>query len=450
VTTRRALLRNIVSAGLAMAASINSVRARGVAANYRESRKPLVSRWHAKTGRSQSLVRRDETILRLGGLGDDYPMTWASDDRQLVAVQDGIGWSQAPKGFYNSRLWAIEGGPKEANFQEIASYPDLLPVVNEDIPRYYSYGTIALDGRIYQFLSTLNGKEDRFRRWVGAKLIFSPDNGSAWCNQDGSAPVVWEGWNDRSHKTLVFFEEPQDAFSLLTILQMGRNYEANRDGYVYVYSPNGMTEGTMNQLVMFRVPKSRILHREAYEYFAGYNSTGRARWAAEMHRRAVVCTFPAGWVNSPTKPGEIVVESWLPSIVYNEPLNRYLMANWGVGSTAETGMFGKPSYLGFWMAENPWGPWKQIHEETAWTPQNDPNARCYAPQIAPKWIAPDGKSFWLVWTDYQRRNTPECSTAAEKFERAKTQGQLVRLLPQMRQCSPYYGFNVQRVDLIGA
>ena len=30
---------------------------------------------------------------------------------------------------------------------------------------------------------------------------------------------------------------------------MGRNYETNRDGYVY--SPKGMTDGTMNQLVMF-------------------------------------------------------------------------------------------------------------------------------------------------------------------------------------------------------
>jgi hypothetical protein len=23
------------------------------------------------------------------------------------------------------------------------------------------------------------------------------------------------------------------------------------------------------------------------------------------------------------------------------------------------------------------------------------------PQIAPKWLAADGKSFWLVWTDFQ-------------------------------------------------
>ena len=42
---------------------------------------------------------------------------------------------------------------------------------------------------------------------------------------------------------------------MLTILQMGKGYAENRDGFLYVYAPNGSTEGTMNQLVLFRVPK---------------------------------------------------------------------------------------------------------------------------------------------------------------------------------------------------
>ena len=40
------------------------------------------------------------------------------------------------------------------------------------------------------------------------------------------------------------------TFSLLSVLQMGKNYEWNTDGYVYVYSPNGNLDGTMNQLVI--------------------------------------------------------------------------------------------------------------------------------------------------------------------------------------------------------
>jgi hypothetical protein len=53
------------------------------------------------------------------------------------------------------------------------------------------------------------------------------------------------------------------------------------------------------------------------------------------------------------------------------------------------------------VADQPWGPWRQIHEETSWTPSGDMNARAYQPQISPKWISDDGKSFWMVFTDFQ-------------------------------------------------
>ena len=57
------------------------------------------------------------------------------------------------------------------------------------------------------------------------------------------------------------------------------------------------------------------------------------------------------------------------------------------------------------------------HEETAWNPAQDPGARAYQPQIAPKWIAEDGLSFWLVWTDFQDvegRGKPYYSFNAQK------------------------------------
>ena len=93
--------------------------------------------------------------------------------------------------------------------------------------------------------------------------------------------------------------------------------------------------------------------------------------------------------------------SWHPSVVYYAPSEQYLMANWGMGTGADGMWFDIPSYLGFWTADMPWGPWTQVHEETAWAPASDANARAYQPQIAPKWIAGDGSSFWLVWTDFQ-------------------------------------------------
>ena len=106
---------------------------------------------------------------------------------------------------------------------------------------------------------------------------------------------------------------------------------------------------------------------------------GAARWTGDIRGRAAVHTFPVGWVNTKVHP-----YAWHPSVVYYAPTGEYLMANWGMGCDAQGNeWFQKPSYLGFWTARQPWGPWKQIHEDTSWTPDRDANARAYQPQIAP-------------------------------------------------------------------
>lgn len=391
-------------------------------------------------------IRREETTLRLGGSGDNWHMSWADDDLQFVSLCDGFGWHQT-EAFHNSRMLRIAGAPEGAEFGDLPGYPDCVFDLSDPATwtRYYAFGTLALDGYVYQFLSTPNRAFDLpDPRFVGAKLIYSPDGGMTWRNQGGSTPVIWEPWGERSRENMVFFEEPGDTFSLLTVLQMGRNYEANDDGFVYVYAPNGNTEGTMNQLVMFRVPKSRILDRSSYRFFGGVASGGEIEWTPEIEKREIVHTFPSGWVNTGIHP-----YAWQPSVAYVEPLDVYLMANWGMGCTADGRWFGKPSYLGLWTAPTPWGPWSQIHEEDCWTPGDDPAARAYQPQIAPKWIAPDGKSFWLVWTDFQQDPDfePEnLNTWREVREKGGTVP--LRELTLQRESMPYYAFNAQRVDLL--
>jgi len=307
-TRRREFLAQTAAAVVAAAAtSIHVGQAAEVTGAGAKTPMPGNTTAHKLGPRIKSVIRREETLLRYGGNGDAYHMSWAGDDRQYVSLCDGSGFSDQFKSFYNSRMFAIEGGPSDAKFRDLPAYPLLgYPVQKQTDPRYYNFGTLALDGRLYQFMSTLNramsaeeSKEPskisnaNLQRFIGAKLIYSPDNGRTWCNQDDSTPVVWEPWDRRSRDTMVFFEEPQEAFSLLSVLQMGRNYGANRDGYVYIYSPNGNTDGTMNQLVMLRVAKQRLLHRGAYEYFAGIRADGNAKWSKEIDERTVVHTFPA-------------------------------------------------------------------------------------------------------------------------------------------------------------
>ena len=364
----------------------------------------------------REIRRLDETTLRLGGSGDNWHMTWADDDRMFVSLCDGNGWRGMPQADYNSRAYAVHGTPPDVTFEYLPGYPEL--VNGEEAwqrSRYYNFGILVLGDCIYQYLTTPNhsfGEPEA--RFVGAKLIYSPDKGVTWHNQDGSTPVRWESWEHRSRANMAFFEEPGEAFSLLTILQMGRNYGRNTDGYVYVYAPNGNVEGAMNQLVMARVPKDRILDRSAYEFYVRGRGAA-ADWSPRIEDRGVVCAFRAGWVNRRVHP-----YAWHPSVVYYAPTDEYLMANWGMGCDVQgEEWFKKPSYLGFWTAPQPWGPWRQIHEDTAWTPDGDANARAYQPQIAPKWIAADGRSFWLVWTDFQ-------------------------LVGDQR---PHYAFNLQKVEV---
>lgn len=411
--------------------------------------------------RVKSIVRREDTVVRYGGSGDNWHLTWASDDRQYMSLCDGNGFTDDLSRFHNTRMLSVTGGPQSARVIDLPGYPELArPKQKKSDPRYYGYGTIALGPKLYQFLSTFNRSfradelerpdANDLMRFNGVKLIYSADRGRTWANQDGSMPVIWEQWDQRTRDNLVFLNEDQEAFSLLSVLQMGRDYAENRDGYVYVYAPNGNTDGTMNELVMFRVPKEQILDRGCYEYFAGRSVNNNARWVKDIESRAVVHVFPRGWVNRLEHP-----YAWQPSIVYNASLQMYLMTSWGTGYDAGGMWFNKPSYLGFWMAQRPWGPWIQIHEETSWTPDNDPEARAYQPQISPKWIAPDGKSFWLVWSDFKghdslgmKQFTQDQKNRHRDAAVAYTEDEVREKAIAMRKFMPRYAFNIQRVEIV--
>jgi hypothetical protein len=358
-------------------------------------------------------------------------MTWTRDDKQYAGLCDGIGWKDLPDftgKYFNSSLYAIIGDAPHYTFESVPGYPELGATSPREVPgstdysRYYGFAILAVDGSIYQFLSTPKvpfGPEGN--AFIGAKLIYSPDNGQTWHNQDGSSPVVYEKWEKRNRDNMAFFYEPGESFSLPSFLQMGKNYEDNTDGYAYLYAPNGNTDGTMNQLVMLRVKKDKILQRPEYEYFVSTNSDGTANWSKDINKRGVVVQFPEGWVNYNIGPGHSGHPySWQPSVVYNKPLGVYMMANWGIGVGSDGDWFGKPSYLGFYTAPQPWGPWTQVYEEEEWKPAGDTNARAYQPQISPKWISEDGKSFWLVWTDFRKEGDSR----------------------------PYYAFNSQEVEII--
>jgi len=415
---------------------------------------------HAATPRPRGTTmirgarRIDNSLRWLGGLGDGYKMTLMADGRQIVVVNDGPGWAPPPATFFSTRLWVAEGPPEQIRFSALSGYPVLDRAAHtEGAPHYYGHGLLAIDDHLYQFLATLDQAEDRPRRWTGAKLIHSADGGATWHGSEGLGSVTWEDWNEQSSSRFPFFNEPDGCFSLLAFLQQGKAYGANRDGYAYVYGLNGSVDGLMNQLVLFRAPKNRLLDHSTYRFFAGRRRDGHAQWSPDIADRQPIHSFPRGWVNYTNLfPGDLVVESWLPSVVWNEALGLYMMASAGIGCAPDGTEFGKPSYFGLWVAEKPWGPWRQIHEDAAWTPGGDAAARAYAPQIAPGWIAPDGKSFWLVWADLagiRAFGRDEMLVEAELNKAATPQERTVIEAEILRRYMPGFAMNAQKIELIG-
>lgn len=425
---------------------------------------PKMSGFHDASRRTQikMLVRRDETIVRIDTIASNYAMTWGADDNQLVVFTDGVDLNDPPTRAYHSCIFTIAGDPPVPVLEELHGFPHMPMRLSEsEYASFWGGSCLAVDGCIYHFLSTSNRPyllpdgefaPDFFME--SAKLIYSPDGGRTWCNQDGSSPVVWEDWDEVSAENMAFYKvQPEGAFATPTFLQMGRDYELNRDGYVYAYSGNGGEDGSANQLVMFRVSKDRVADRSAYEFFAGRATGGTATWTREISRRATVLTFPLGWVSG-KMPGA-QPSGWWTAAAYNQALDLYMLVAQGTSQGVTGGWFGKPNYLGIWVSQTPWGPFEQIHEEEAWTPENDPHSRGFAPQIPPKWIAADGKSFWLVWTDVGSKGggpTEEFNPDRQVLERLRNVASDAEFARGLRawnrehQLNAY--LNMQRVDIL--
>ncbi|HTF30198.1 MAG TPA: hypothetical protein VK625_15210, partial [Flavitalea sp.] len=272
------------------------------------------------------IKRLENTILPVTGQGDNWYMTWASDDKQYSGLCDGVGFKDQPDftGLsYNSQMYKIAGTPPDHSFELVPTYPYVESVSPRKVPgskdysRYYGFGILAVGENIYQILATPKvpfGPEGN--AFIGGKLIHSPDNGKTWYNQDGSTPVKYEKWEDRNKNNMAFFYEPDESFSLHSFLQMGKAYEDNKDGYAYLYAPNGNVDGKMNQLVMLRVKKDKILDRKEYEYFASRSANGSAKWDKDINKRGIVHEFPKGWVNYQIGPGHSGHPySWQPTVV---------------------------------------------------------------------------------------------------------------------------------------
>ena len=360
-----------------------------------------------------------KTLRRVGEgpLGDNWCTTWANDDSQITSMDDG-SWLD-PHGSYHNRLYKITGS-SDFNHNSDVTYIDNYPIFRdggktaEDYERgWYGYGILAIDKIIYSAISLT--PKTTFDPFIGVKLLKSPDNGETWyrVNKQGETRKLPPGTGDLARydsapKEMLFYKEfggkehgrISYPFVWLSFVQNGKAGKASKDGYIYIYSPEG---SDASKLLLARVAKDKFEKRSNWEYFKSWNGS-KPVWSKDINQRGVVHKFPVknknndyfGWY------------SWLPSVVWNEGLGVYIMVNGGTyagirmtqseSSYYDSWAHTKSGSLGFWYAKKPYGPWKKFYYVEHFTVDHEDN-RIYQPKLSPKWISKDGKKMTMIWSD---------------------------------------------------
>jgi len=158
---------------------------------------------------------------------------------------------------------------------------------------------VTVDGVLYATVSKTPGP-----RWSGPfrglKLLMSPDNGKTWSRVDRRGQTRrYSGPEDPARnevtpEEMFFLEEfglPHQKqmaypFSYVAFVHCGRDNSLAKDDFLYIYSPEGAQSC---KLLLARVPKQQLGIRAAWEYFVGYDETGRPEWSISFMFRESFC-----------------------------------------------------------------------------------------------------------------------------------------------------------------
>jgi hypothetical protein len=127
-------------------------------------------------------------------------------------------------------------------------------------------------------------------------------------------------------------------------------------------------------MVLARVPKDRVLARDAYEFFEEFDAQGQPRWSRYIGLRGAVFTHAGNCYRS--------------GISYNAGLKRYLWCQ-----TLPKGDARFAGGFGIYDAPEPWGPWTTAYFAPQWDVGPGETS-----SIPTKWISPDGTSLYLVFS----------------------------------------------------
>jgi CubicO group peptidase (beta-lactamase class C family) len=273
-------------------------------------------------------------IVRKAPGSDNWPITWADDDRLYTAYGDGWGFEPRTEKKLSVGFARITGSPAEFTAVNVRSPGGER--LGDGAAGEKASGMLSVAGNLYMWL----------RNAGNSRLAWSTDRAASWASS---------GWTFD-----VSFGHP--AF-----LNFGKDYAGARDDYVYVYSPDrDSAYEPADHLVLARVPRTRIRVRNAYEFFEALDAQGRPRWTKDIARRGAVFTHPR--------------RSYRSQVSYHPALKRYFLCQiHPEGDARFAGGFG------IYDAPEPWGPWTTVYFTEKW--DVGPGESCSFPT---KWMDASG------------------------------------------------------------
>jgi CubicO group peptidase (beta-lactamase class C family) len=292
-----------------------------------------------------------DTIRRAAKGSDNWPLTWADDGALYGAYGDGNGFEPLTLEKLSMGFARITGSPLDFVGTNIRSPTG--ETRGDGAAGKKASGLLCVGGTLYLWS----------RNATNSQLASSSDHGVTW---------TWAGWRFTG------------SFGCPTFLNFGPNYAGARDGFAYVYSPDGDSAYRVaDQLVLARVLTARLRERDAYEFFAGLDEGGRPRWTRDPAQRRAVLAQPS--------------RCYRTSVTYNAALQRYLLVQ-PVPNDAARDQAGKVDTrfhggLAVFDAPEPWGPWTTAFFTQHWDVGPGDSA-----SLPTKWMSGDGTTLDLVFS----------------------------------------------------
>lgn len=293
-----------------------------------------------------------ETTRIEGSHGDNWPMAWVDEDRQIVVWGDGTGFDDERP--LSLGFAEIRGDPPDIDVAEFESDADTDVGWGRDGRK--TSGLLAVDGTLYMFVRNARPGSDH----RNARLAWSTDHGRTF------------EWADRHFS---------ETFGAPAFVQFGPDYANARDEYVYVVSQaNDDAYGFSPDVVLARVPKGDVPNRDAYEFYAG-ESGGEPAWSALIDDREPIFHDPKGTQRI--------------AMTYNSGIDRYVLtASHEVDG--QTGPHG-PGF-GLFAAPEPWGPWRTLYYDDDFVGGKGDGEGAYHYRFPAKWISDDGRRMTMVYS----------------------------------------------------